>query len=95
MQERIIVCSVILIVVFGIALFAVLMNEIISLKDFINVQNRKHQKWLFDQLYAIAPGKVLLPDEKEAEAENKPATVYIPENDPYAEFKGIKDDWHS
>lgn len=52
-----------------------------------------HQDWLFNQLYTMAPGKVLKPDEIEPTEENKPATVYNPSKDPMNEFQGKKNDW--
>lgn len=52
-----------------------------------------HQAWLFDQLYNMAPGKVLKPNETEEESEETPAVVIHTNRDPMNEFKGKKDDW--
>lgn len=54
----------------------------------------KHQKWLFEQLYSVSPGKVLAPDELEPEEVSAPATVYSPTEDPMSEFNGMRDDFH-
>lgn len=54
---------------------------------------KAHQEWLFNQLYNMAPGKVLKPDEIMEETETKPATVFSPTEDPMAEFTGERDDW--
>jgi hypothetical protein len=56
---------------------------------------KAHQDWLFNQLYALGPGKVLAPDEVEEVAQQKPAKVYSPTEDPMSEFTGLKDDWHA
>lgn len=53
-----------------------------------------HEKWLFNQLYSMAPGKVLEPEAREEVVEERPATVYSPDADPMSEFTGIRDDWH-
>lgn len=50
------------------------------------------QDWLFNQLYSIAPGKVLRPEEKESEMPRK-AVVIHHSRDPMNEFNGKKDDW--
>lgn len=52
-----------------------------------------HQDWLFNQLYTMAPGKVLKPDEIEEEVENMPAVVINPNKDPMNEFNGKMNDW--
>lgn len=54
---------------------------------------QRHQEWLFNQLYSLGPGKVLRPDELEEKVVNLPGKVINPNKDPYAEFKGKKDDW--
>lgn len=54
----------------------------------------KLQDWLFNQLYTIAPGKVLRPDEIEPKEESKKAVVINRNRDPMNEFTGKKDDWH-
>lgn len=58
---------------------------------------RELQAWLFDQLYNMAPGKVLKPNETEGDLiifrESKPAVVIHTSRDPMNEFKGKRDDW--
>jgi hypothetical protein len=58
-----------------------------------NKRFKKHQEWLFEQLYSIAPGKVLKPDEVEPVDQSKPATVTHPSRDPMNEFNGTMEDW--
>jgi hypothetical protein len=65
-------------------------NDIADVKREI----RAHQDWLFEQLYSMAPGKVLKPDEVATEATAKVAYVYSPTKDPMSEFNGMKDDFH-
>lgn len=52
-----------------------------------------HQNWLFNQLYTMAPGKVLRPDEEEDKEESAPAKVIHTSRDPMNEFNGKKSDW--
>jgi hypothetical protein len=59
------------------------------LRTEMNVQSN----WLFNQLYAMAPGKVLRPDETEEEQAYEPATVYNPNKDPMKLVKGELSDW--
>lgn len=61
-------------------------------KTFIRLE--KTEKWLFEQLYAIKPGAVLLPDQQEEENTHKPAVVINVGDDGMDEFDGQRDDWH-
>lgn len=86
-----------LLIVIIVGFFTLSVYVITELMKQIRNEARKdlqaHQDWLFNQLYTMAPGKVLKPDEVEPEESSEPATVYIPAKDPMLEFKGKKSDW--
>jgi hypothetical protein len=68
-------------------------GEIRALRRLLKHDLRMHQDWLFEQLYSMAPGKVLKPDEEPEESADMPAYVYSPTEDAMAEFTGDRDDW--
>jgi hypothetical protein len=68
-------------------------NELRALRKLLKHDLKTHQDWLFHQLYAMAPGKVLKPDELEPEVKPSPAKVYNPNKDPMREFTGKQNDW--
>lgn len=70
-----------------------MIGEIRALRKVLKRDLSQHQEWLFDQLYSMAPGKVLKPDEIEPEEVSKPAVVIHPSRDPMNEFNGKKNDW--
>lgn len=51
-------------------------------------------EWLFNQLYNIAPGKVLKPDEEVTESKPVHVKVIHKSRDPMREFDGGIDDFH-
>lgn len=61
--------------------------------DLLSAQKAQND-WLFNQLYSMAPGKVLRPDEVEEKAVSKPAKIIHTSRDPMNEFSGKLDDWH-
>ncbi len=82
-------------------LFAIVLSAIFRLNDMIDELGEAMEKsialqseWLFNQLYSIAPGKVLKPDEIEPESSDVVASVYKPSKDGMSEFTGHKEDWH-
>lgn len=79
---------------FILDLFKTILGEIRASRKLQREDLQMHQEWLFNQLYALGPGKVLRPDEFEPKAEAAPAKVYSPVEDPMSEFTGLKDDWH-
>lgn len=69
--------------------------EVNALKKHMGQEIDIQNQWLFKQLYAMAPGKVLAPDEVEEKGEVvAKAEVYSPTKDPMSEFNGKKNDWH-
>lgn len=70
-----------------------MIGEIRALRRLLKKDMQEHQDWLFNQLYNMAPGKVLKPNEAEPESEDVPAVVIHTNRDPYNEFKGKRDDW--
>lgn len=68
-------------------------KETRALRKLLKRDLEKHQEWLFNQLYAMAPGKVLMPEEIEPEEKSLPAVVTHPSRDPMNEFNGKKSDW--
>lgn len=68
-------------------------KEIRALRKLLKRDLQDHQEWLFHQLYSMAPGKVLKPDEKEEKLESRPAKVIHMNRDPMGEFTGKLDDW--
>lgn len=65
-----------------------------AMLEYHKASRASQDQWLFEQLYSMAPGKVLKPDEPiEESEENVPATVIHTSRDPMNEFKGKKDDW--
>lgn len=92
------VASIGLMVFIGaIALIMVISSKIIDIRELVRKDTKKylekHQEWLFEQLYSMAPGKVLKPDEGEPKEASKPAVVYNPSKDPMREFNGTMNDW--
>lgn len=71
-----------------------MIKEIRALRKLLKKDMQSHQDWLFHQLYTMAPGKVLRPDEVETKEEGKKAVVINRNRDPMNEFTGKKDDWH-
>jgi uncharacterized UBP type Zn finger protein len=69
-------------------------KETRALRKLLKRDLETHQNWLFEQLYAIAPGKVLMPEELAPELKSQPAIITSPKIDPMSEFTGDKDDWH-
>lgn len=70
-----------------------IIGETRALRRLLRNDLQQHQEWLFNQLYTMAPGKVLKPGEIESTDKSMPAKVINPNKDPYAEFKGKKNDW--
>lgn len=79
--------------ILGISLAWFIDHKIVLVKRQARNDLSKHQKWLFDQLYSLAPGKVLEPDEIEEKVLHFPAKIIHPSRDPMNEFNGKKDDW--
>jgi hypothetical protein len=79
----------------GIAAFALIIQSIEDARDDVKEALARNQEWLFHQLYALAPGKVMKPDEVAPEEKSKPAKIYNPNKDPMREFTGKMDDWFS
>lgn len=71
-----------------------ILNDLKATREAIRSDMKKHQEWLFEQLYRQTPGQVLRPDESEEVIESKPAEVYKPYTEPMAEFTGKRNDWH-
>lgn len=71
-----------------------IIGEIRAMRKLLKKDMQNHQDWLFNQLYTIAPGKVLRPDEIEPKEESKKAVVINRNRDPMREFDGGLDDWH-
>jgi hypothetical protein len=70
-------------------------GEIRALRKLMKHDLKKHQEWLFKQLYTMAPGKVLRPDEEAPYTkESEKAVVINPNRDPMSEFNGLRDDFH-
>ena len=70
-----------------------MLDELQFTRDMYRDIFQTHQEWLFNQLYSMAPGKVLMPDEIESVTESKPATIIHTSRDPMNEFTGKLDDW--
>jgi hypothetical protein len=80
-----------------VSLFVVLLAgnigyDLLAFKKYHTRSLVEHQQWLFNQLYSMAPGKVLKPDEIE-EVKSQPAKVINPNKDPMNEFNGKKTDY--
>jgi hypothetical protein len=73
--------------------FTLIIRSIEDARDEIKKALVSNQEWLFHQLYALAPGKVMKPDEVAPEEKSKPAMIYNPNKDPMREFTGKMDDW--
>ena len=94
--------ELIAIAILFVGLYALLITTLIVFDKTIRRDNKINlkkiqelQDWTFKQLYEINPG-ILEPDAvvKEIVVESKKATVYNPNADPMAEFRGEKSDWH-
>lgn len=92
-----VVCMGLFNLITGIALAWFIEHKIMTarkkLVEYHEERFTTHQNWLFNQLYSMAPGKVLLPDEFAPDEEEKPAIVINTNRDPMNEFNGKKDDW--
>lgn len=77
-----------------LGLKSVIEKEARNTRIIARAMQEAHQDWLFNQLYTMAPGKVLKPDEIEPKTVSKKATIINRGQDPYNEFNGRKDDWH-
>ena len=95
-MEKAIVISLVVLGLFNLVLMAMIYDLMVK----VNEQSRKlstsfksHEDWLFNQLYTMAPGKVLRPDEVEEMLVKQPAKVYNPSKDPMREFKDGLNDW--
>lgn len=76
-----------------VALSHEMIKEIRTLRKLLKHDIQSQSEWLFNQLYSIAPGKVLRPDEVEEDSASKPAKVINPNKDPMNEFSGKKTDY--
>ena len=87
----------IVIAVFFVGISAIaylfMMIQISEAKEQAREDLQKHQEWLFNQLYSLAPGKVVKPEDLAPEEESRPAEVYNPNKDPMREFKGKMNDF--
>lgn len=81
------------VLILGIALAWFIDHKIYMAKHQARMDLEKHQEWLFDQLYSLAPGKVSKPDELQPTETSRPAVVIHTSRDPMNEFNGKKDDW--
>ena len=93
-MENLIIASVIILVC--LVNIAMTYEAILKIRQFNRVMNANfeiHQEWLFNQLYTMAPGKILRPDEVEEDSHSESAKVYNPNTDPMSEFRGLKNDW--
>lgn len=79
----------------GIGIVWIVSDKVMNARIAIKKDIRRHQEWLFDQLYSMAPEKVLSPDEEKPEEVSRPAVVVHTSRDPMNEFNGKKDDWFS
>jgi hypothetical protein len=73
-----------------------ILEEIQAFKRSYREDMREHEMWLFNQLYSMAPGKVLKPDEVDESTDkmkSRAAKVYNPNKDPMNEFNGKKTDY--
>ena len=93
MENLIIGSIVILICLVNIAMTYEAILKIRQFNRVMNANFKTQQEWLFKQLYTMAPGKVLRPDEVEEDSHSEPAKVYNPSKDPMGEFQGKKNDW--
>jgi hypothetical protein len=70
---------------------ALMEGQKITLKCFKD-DMKDHQEWLFHQLHALGPGKILKPEEKAEDIEYEPATIRKPYTDEMSEFNGRRSD---
>ena len=95
-MEKAIVISLVVLGLFNLVLMAMiydLMVKVNSLNNQMTSNFKNLKEWLFNQLYTMAPGKVLRPDEVEEMPVKQPAKIYNPANDPMREFKDGLNDW--